>query len=422
MNRAALNRSKFLLILIFFQVTFWTYPSAHAGLYTFTSHTFTACNATGASGPTQAACRSAYTTTWDENDLYYTVTSGIQLWTVPVSGTYTIRANGASGGKNSTYSSTGYGASIQGDFTLSSGEQLKILVGQQGVINSNTNYVPGGGGGSFVVKNSTLLIAAGGGGTHGTGGGSAGDLTMMRTCADASITTTGKTACMYAGTETPGAGGVNGNAGGTVTSSWNGYPGSGYLQDAAAGGAKSWANGMLGGPGNTYGTAGGFGGGGSGGMYGGSGGGGYSGGGADSRHAPGGGGGSYNSGTTKVETLTASFGDGSVLITLKAIAISDTTISISTPSNFEFRVAGDIVATASAPGRVTFIVNGKRAGGCVAIPTTTNAPYTATCSYKPSFRGAITISAELAPSDTSAYRSSKSANSVAQSIRRSGNR
>lgn len=420
MKRTVFWRSKFLLILIFFQVTFWAYPSAHAGLFTFTSHTFTACSATGTTGPTQAACRTAYSTTWDENDLYYTVTSGIQLWTVPVSGTYTIRANGASGGRNSNYASTGYGASIQGDFDFTSGEQLKILVGQQGVTNSVLNYVPGGGGGSFVVKNSTLLIAAGGGGTHGTGGGYASDPTMMRTCADASITTTGKSGCQYS--ETPGAGGVNGNAGGVSSTSYMGYPGSGFFQDAAAGGAKSWANGMLGGPAGTYGTAGGFGGGGSGGQYGGSGGGGYSGGGATSRHAPGGGGGSYNSGTSKVETLTAAFGDGSVLITLKAIAISDTTISISAPSNFEFRVAGNIIATASAPGRVTFIVNGKRAGGCVAIATTTNAPYTATCSFKPSFRGALTISAELAPSDTSAYRSSKSASSVALSIRRSGNR
>ena len=45
--------------------------SSSAALYSFTSHTFTNCSATGASGPTQAACRTAYSTTWDETDSYY---------------------------------------------------------------------------------------------------------------------------------------------------------------------------------------------------------------------------------------------------------------------------------------------------------------------------------------------------------------
>jgi hypothetical protein len=114
--------------------------------------------------------------------------------------------------------------------------------------------------------------------------------------------------------ETGGAGGTNGSEGGTSASSWNGYPGAGYLGNAGTGGAKNWANAMLGGNLSSYGY-GGFGGGGSGGMYGGSGGGGYSGGGANSRHGPGGGGASFNSGSNASAVLATSFTDGQVQIT-----------------------------------------------------------------------------------------------------------
>ena len=46
---------------------------------------------------------------------------------------------------------------MKGDFTLSQGDLLKILVGQQGLGNS---YDGGGGGGTFVVKKTAVLISA----------------------------------------------------------------------------------------------------------------------------------------------------------------------------------------------------------------------------------------------------------------------
>ena len=51
-----------------------------------------------------------------------------------------------------------------GTFSLSKGETIRILVGQEGGINHADNAA-GGGGGTFVVRGSkTPLIVAGGGG------------------------------------------------------------------------------------------------------------------------------------------------------------------------------------------------------------------------------------------------------------------
>lgn len=420
MKLAASQIVRNLSVVVLFVSTFVANTPAEASLYSFTTHTFTNCSATGNTGPTQANCRSAYSTTWDESDANYTVTNGIQLWTVPVSGTYRVRAIGATGGGYSG-GFYGYGASIQGEFSLTQGETLKVLVGQQGLAVSS--YGQGGGGGSFVTRsNNSALVIAGGGGSMSNGGGEAGSERTARACGDASLTTSGKPGCAWAGFgDSFGAAGTSGNGGGAVSSSWNGYPGSGFLSDASIGGAKSWANGSLGGNLSAYGL-GGFGGGGSGGMYGGSGGGGYSGGGASSRHAHGGGGGSFNSGANKVEGLTSTVTQGSVVITLVAVAISDTTTSLNAPSSLTYRTATNIVATVSAPGRVTFFENGKRIGGCISIRTVTSGAITATCSYKPATRGLIQLSATLAPSDSSAFRPSSSGSMRAESLRRSGRR
>jgi hypothetical protein len=414
MRRAGSLTTRKALAFIFLLATFSVNPRADAALYSFTNHTFTNCSATGNTGPSQASCRSAYSTTWDEADSNYTAVNGIQRWTVPASGTYRIRANGATGGGlGAGY--YGYGASIQGEFTLSQGEVLKILVGQQGLANGG-GYGQGGGGGTFVTKNdNSILVIAGGGGSMGNGGGEAGSSRTARACGDASLTTSGNAGCTYnvVPNDSFGAGGTNGGSGGVSTADWKGFPGSGFTTDALAGGAKSWANGSAGGNDTTY-AAGGFGGGGSAGMYGGSGGGGYSGGGASPRHSHGGGGGSFNSGTNKVEALTSSVAQGSVLITLVSIAISDTTTTLALPSSFTYRIATNLVATVTAPGKVTFLANGKRISGCMNVSTVSSSSITATCIYKPSLRGNIQISATFTPSDTSAYRSSTSGKFTAQ--------
>lgn len=109
----------------------------------------------------------------------------------PVTGSYHIKACGASGGTGNSYSASygsvaGKGASIECDIELEQGTILRICVGQQGTGNTGTakdGASGGGGGGTFVfqeisaVENSNyditknsqalrvLIVAAGGGGT-----------------------------------------------------------------------------------------------------------------------------------------------------------------------------------------------------------------------------------------------------------------
>ena len=125
------------------------------------SLTFTNAAATGRSGPTQAQVTAAYdNTTLD--DAVTINTQGIQEWTVPADGVYTIEVWGAQGGNTGSNTVNegsmlgGKGSRMKGDFTLTSGTVLKILVGQQGLGNY---YDSGGGGGTFVVTGtSTALI------------------------------------------------------------------------------------------------------------------------------------------------------------------------------------------------------------------------------------------------------------------------
>ena len=90
------------------------------------SLTFTNAAATGDQGPTQAQVTAAYDGTTLEDDVTIT-TQGIQEWTVPADGVYTIEARGAAG-INGSFVAAGYGARMKGDFTLTQGTVLKILV------------------------------------------------------------------------------------------------------------------------------------------------------------------------------------------------------------------------------------------------------------------------------------------------------
>ena len=113
------------------------------------SYTFTPCGATGATGPTQLQVNSTYTT---GNNLNGSVTisgQGIQQFTVPTTGNYKIEARGAMGYNQSGFG--GRGAIMSGDFNLTAGTVLKIVVGQQGQVNPAAGTLQfGGGGGSFV--------------------------------------------------------------------------------------------------------------------------------------------------------------------------------------------------------------------------------------------------------------------------------
>ncbi len=141
--------------------------NAHSQIYEFTN-----AGASGRFGPTQAQVNAAYSSTNLANNVTIN-TQGIQEWTVPATSNYRITAVGACGGEGQgTYypGKPGTGATIVGDFFLTQGTVVKVVVGQKGTYANNGS---GGGGGSFVFTGASggngLLIAAGGGGGHGHG-------------------------------------------------------------------------------------------------------------------------------------------------------------------------------------------------------------------------------------------------------------
>ena len=265
------------------------------------TYTFTTCGATGRFGPSQAQVNTAYVGTPLAGQV--TSNAGIQLWTVPTTGTYVIETRGAKGyGTNG-----GRGARMIGTFNLTAGQQLKIVVGQQAPvpIGSYSNQF-GGGGGSFVTlaNNTPLIVAGGGGGSHSL---------TFNSISDALLGINGGN-----GATGPinGVGGVGGAGGGTASSAdgGGGINGNG----TGAGGGIAFINGANGG--SNIGV-GGFGGGGGTSSWNNrraGGGGGYSGGGAagstTTGYPQGGGGGSYNNGTNQSNTAGFNTGDGQVII------------------------------------------------------------------------------------------------------------
>lgn len=288
------------------------YPTTD--LYLFSTFTFTNAGATGANGPILSQLQNSYSATaWTQSTSYLNMTTqGIQLWTVPSSGTYTITCAGAAGGAGN--GGPGTGAIITSNIALNAGSILKIAIGQVGVTGpSPCGIASGGGGGTFVTDNSNnpIMVAGGGGG---------GGVSGVR---NASLTTSGTTDGGNNGTGgTNGSGGTNGTQGcQTNAGSGGGLTGNGIDSAGLTSiNGLSFVNGAVGGSG---GGVGGFGGGGatSATGYMGGGGGGYSGGAGGivglctcPNCFAGGGGGSYYTGTLQSNSVTNT-GMGYVTVT-----------------------------------------------------------------------------------------------------------
>ena len=294
--------------------------------------TFTNCNQEGRTGPTQADCDSEYSETTLDGSV--ALSAGYQSWTVPTSGTYLISAAGAQGGFGAASQAQrglgwagGLGAKMEGEFDLTEGDVIVVVVGQQGIGGlGNCNCGGGGGGGSFVwlEEESDLLVAAGG------GGGGNGSCWSTSPSIHGTTNTSGQTPSSDGG-YTAGAGGSNGQGGGSANNGascgYCGAGGAGWLADGQAGGqygdnyGRTRVNGFLGGRANNNGTNGGFGGGAATGddgrsdySHGNAGGGGYSGGGGMGYPVHGGGGGSFNGGANQTNTTGVNAGHGYVTI------------------------------------------------------------------------------------------------------------
>ena len=272
-----------------------------------TIYQFTNCGQTGRTGPSQSQTDNAYAGT--SLDGAVTVSGGIQSWTVPTTGDYTIDSYGAQGGGPNG----GLGAWMSGTFPLTAGQTIKVLVGQMG---SYSAPMTTGGGGSFVATstNAPMIVAGGGGAASQVGSGNQ----------NGNTTITGGVA--YGGWPDVGLqtynAGTSGNGGDGSSGSGGGGGGGGFStngnDDDAFG--YSFLNGGVGGSG---GLSGGFGGGGgarnNGNNYwGGGAGGGYSGGagacGTTTYDEVAGGSGSYNSGSDQINSVNNT-GHGLVVIT-----------------------------------------------------------------------------------------------------------
>jgi sporulation protein YlmC with PRC-barrel domain len=279
-----------------------------------TVYNFTDCGASGRTGPLQANCDSTYSGTTLEG--LVGVGAGIQNWTVPATGTYTIEVLGAEGG----CSGGADGAKMMGDFELIVGDVLQILVGQEGECIS----YGGGGGGSFVARGANysiadpLIVAGGGGGMSSSGTAALAGVIGINGTDGQHVLSSNK--------------GVNGSGGYTGGGSYSGGGGGGFYGDGTSStrGGKGFGfiNGGVGGT-STNNGAGGFGGGAGNGWYGGGGAGGYSGGGGGYTDGDGGGGGgSFNDGANQNNTAGVNTGDGYITITFTAAGAKSGTISM----------------------------------------------------------------------------------------------
>ncbi len=244
----------------------------------------------------------------------------IDTYPVPLGVTsISIQAYGAQGGNDNG----GLGAGMYGEFTVTPGDVLNIVVGQQGIVNNcgGADASGGGGGGTFVWDpddDALPLIAAGagGGGNENWGG---------LDCRDGLPGQAGEDGT--AGAEGMADGGVGGHGGDGDAPSGTGSGGGGWL---SAGQNSIWGDGCTGGttlPTFAHGDgASGFGPGGEGGFGGGGGavcgcggGGGYSGGAGgngSSCRAGGGGGGSFNQGASQTNETGVRLGNGQIVITV----------------------------------------------------------------------------------------------------------
>jgi hypothetical protein len=346
-------RRHLLTVLLLLSSNLLFIEPAQASLFAFTSHTFTPCGATGTAGPSLANCISAYSSsTFEDNVSYFNVSDGIQIWTVPVTGSYTITAAGAKGGRG-RIGLGGTGASITGTFSLTQGAKLKMIIGQSGT--DDASEVGGGGGGTFVQNNADLtatgifVIAGGGGGGGYVANGSTVNAVTTnssqpgwdgssdnRSLNNPASSGNGGSWTSTNGGGGGGGGGFSGNGGGNGLSSCNLFCGVG---------GNSFLNGGAGGRGR---YAGGFGGGASGDRFyvtGSGGGGGYSGGSGGYQSGSGGGGGSYNNGSSQTNLAGSNNATGYVTITLTSSP--DTTAPTFTSSS-SFSAAENIATSATA--------------------------------------------------------------------------
>lgn len=262
-------------------------------------------------------------------------TGSMVSYTVPPGVTnISIEALGGQGASGQVGRVGGQGAKMYGEFSVTPGDNLIVVVGGMGQ-GQNSGSNGGGGGGSFVVLDdpagpytiaagpfagtnvTPLIVAGGGGGTRASAiaDGNPGVIGNMGTSSSGSGSSGGGIPVTA-----PTSGGI------AASSSWGsgggGFVGNGGNDGSSGCGGSSFLNGAAGGSGcgsSGDNAAGGFGSGGQGrGSWGGGGGGGWSGG---QGGFVAGGGGSYNVGAAQDNVSGFNSGDGQVIITVLCMSV-----------------------------------------------------------------------------------------------------
>jgi hypothetical protein len=324
-------------------------------------------------------------------DCVVTFTAGTTTWT-PAKNLKTIRVLlvGGGGGGGGSYDTTGSGGGGAGQVLAIQSRRVfpmseyQISVGTGGaagfhVARTNTLEAIGlaGSNSSLSLNGENLHIAYAGGGGSSSRANASG----------ASVRVGGAAATLSAGGAgggTAGGGFSGGGGGGSAGAGGNGSTSSPGA--AVAGGAGTSSD--ITGSSVTYGV------GGAGGVQNGT----SSSNGADgsANTGNGGGGASVHTGTFR---NGGAGGSGVVIIRYSTTVPVFSNLSISgNPTSAIFRAANTISATVDVPSQITFFVGKTRVAGCISVPTTgSGSNNVATCSWKPTVKGAQVITAEAAP-------------------------
>lgn len=310
-----------------------------------------------------------------------------------------IKLWGAGGGSGT--SAGGAGGYVSGILDISTYETFTIVVGGAGLTTytGTTVTTPGGtayyttggfNGGGRGVSNRTN-------GTDTGGGGGATDLRLNFTTVTAYSTANRILVAGGGGGGTSNTGSSGGAGGYPNGSAGNGYGGA----DGGTQSAGGSLNGSFGQGGENINNTG----------WNGGGGGGWYGGGAQKTQHGGGAGGSsyYDSG--KITSFT--YGAGAAAATGGSAELIILTDGVSQSSFNSFALAGGVTSVAyrnpiqinasvNVASKITFLANGKRIPGCISLLTSgSGSNFTASCTWKPSNRGGLTLSANSSPTSSS---------------------
>ena len=119
---------------------------------------------------------------------------------------------------------------------------------------------------------------------------------------------------------------------------------------------------------------------------------------------------------TGYETVTVTVTDVNDTSSISSFGLS------SGSTTATYRTTTNIAITVSISSRVTFLANGKRIAGCIKKLTGGTSPnITATCSWSPTTRGTVTLTAVMTPTDSSITGATSNPANIRVS-NRSGNR